>query len=287
MSTQHVIQSGIRRLGLNEQTDLSIDTFITAWANRVVTNGGLIPSTNTQVALTTFYKSLVDNNLFNKMMSVNCFVPDNLIAAITPLIGVGYNPWTNVNFVSGDLSVNGLIGNGSSKYLNTGLATNLFTYTNMGVTVYTTDVSANNTSTLFGSTSVAGAKQLFQFLPRNSGNLTCDFPIENAVACRITGANTTGGYFCVSRTASNRVDLYKANSSIGHTTFGTNTNTTGNYLSTYTWFVQAVNNVGSAVQYSSLPISFCAFHASVTAAQSEIFYNLIQTLRQNLGGGYI
>jgi hypothetical protein len=94
-----------------------IDPVVANWALRVSINGGASPSTNTQIALTTFMQSLYNNNIYSKMISVNCLVPDNLIAASTPLIFIAGNSlWTNHNFVSGDLTVNGLLGNGSSKY---------------------------------------------------------------------------------------------------------------------------------------------------------------------------
>ena len=82
---------------------------------------------------------------------------------------------------------------------------------------------------------------------------------------------------------------FKANSSISHTTFGTNTNTVADYVSanSYPFFVQAINIVGTAGQFSGDYISFVAFHTSLTAAESALFYSSIQALRQNLGGGYI
>ena len=85
---------------------------VASWAERVVINGGVKPLQSTIDTLYTFYNGLVSAGLADKMIAVNCFVPDNLIAAITPLIVHpevgGFDPWTNVGFVAGDLSPAGL-----------------------------------------------------------------------------------------------------------------------------------------------------------------------------------
>ena len=76
------------------------------WAKRVVTNGGDTPSSNTVSALSTFMFGMDANGLTGKITLINAFVPDSLIATLTPLLkNVSSNdPWTNYNFVSGDLS---------------------------------------------------------------------------------------------------------------------------------------------------------------------------------------
>lgn len=289
-----ISQEGTIKVRSFVETPLGYDPLITDWANRVVANGGAAPSDSTKTALNTFYTALVSNGLASKMKALNCFVPDNLIAALTPLIKTyGNDPWTNSGlFVSGDLSVNGLVGDGAAKYLNTGVVPNqVYTYTNMAATVYVAGTLVNTDATLFGSTYLNGGFPILQLLPRLSNNLYCDFPIEAAVACRITGGNTTGGYFCVSRTSAARVDLYKANSSIGHTTFGTNTYNLGpnDYITpnNYPFFCQAINLTGTAGQFSADYITFLAFHSSVTAGESATLYGLVQALRQQLGGGYV
>ena len=83
------------------------------WARKVVVAGGAAPSSATKTALKTFYSALNLAGLLPKMVAVNPFVPDNLIASTVPLIWeAGNEQWTNHNFVAGDLTVNGLIGDG-------------------------------------------------------------------------------------------------------------------------------------------------------------------------------
>ena len=77
-----------------------------SWADRVVTNGGLYPSSSTIYAVGAFYQGLIDYSLLSELNIVNCFVPDNLVACRTPLVvGIGSDPWTNVNFATSDLTI--------------------------------------------------------------------------------------------------------------------------------------------------------------------------------------
>ena len=61
------------------------------WAARVVINGGAAPSSGTILALSKFCYCLDGKSLTSSMLGVCCFVPDSVIAAITPLIvGTGH-----------------------------------------------------------------------------------------------------------------------------------------------------------------------------------------------------
>ena len=106
-----------RRFQLGDAGGLIIHPVVQAWVSQCSVNANSVPSTNTQRVLSIFYNGLLSNpTLFAKIKSVNCVVPDSLYAASVPLINnYGNNPWTNNNFISRDLSVNGLAGNGSNK----------------------------------------------------------------------------------------------------------------------------------------------------------------------------
>lgn len=125
----------------------SISPIVVDWVNRIIKNGGTKPSQNTISSINHFYHNIASTTIFGKIQSLNCYVPDNLIAAITPLIKTyGNDPWLNNNsqFVIGDLTINGLIGNGGTqfnqstvKYLNTGvLGTNYSSDNTAGLTLY-------------------------------------------------------------------------------------------------------------------------------------------------------
>lgn len=84
-----------------------------------------------------------------------------LSGALTPLVGA--SP-TNVNFVSGDYDrKTGLIGNASSKYINSGRANNADPQDDNHNAVYVTSlVTANNRAYLGTGAGVTGGNQIFR-----------------------------------------------------------------------------------------------------------------------------
>lgn len=106
------------------------------WVNRVYANGGSVTS-STAAAVNTLCDSLDAASLRDRFYRLNLFCGSNLNAALVPLYrgpslgGTQYGGTTDTNvgpFVSGDYAetgaTGGLVGNGSTKYLNTGLAPN-------------------------------------------------------------------------------------------------------------------------------------------------------------------
>jgi hypothetical protein len=76
-----------------------------------VANGGAAPSTATINAIDTFLNTLESAGLLSKIDTMCVFVPDNFIAASTPVWRRwGYDPWTNVGFGDGDISIKGITG---------------------------------------------------------------------------------------------------------------------------------------------------------------------------------
>ena len=110
------------------------------WANRVRTNGGSVSGT-TLSAVSKFCASISAAGIRDRFFRLNLFCGTGLSACLVPLYrgpslgGTQYGGTTDTNngpFVSGDFSETGasggLTGNGTSKYLDTGL-----TYDAMGV----------------------------------------------------------------------------------------------------------------------------------------------------------
>ncbi len=264
------------------------------WVARVVRNGGAAPSANTQSALTTFFNGLVSNNLLAKMKTINVVAPDNLTAAITPFwnVGGGIDPWINHNFVSGDLTVNGLIGNGSNKYLDTGMAPNLcFTSTSDGgLTVY---VAANSTNVGESDFNVTQATpgQAMAIYPNFSGTAFLDMYSQTAGSGRISASNSGFTGYCSGNhgTLGGGVieAIYTGNSGSGHTTLVSSTTSVGGSLPTQNLYAFAGNNLGSPGQFSVKRLSFFAIHSGLTATESLAFYTLVQALRTAFGGGFV
>jgi len=264
------------------------------WANRVVANGGAAPSAATLNALNTFCNTLDAQGLTPLMMDVCPFVPDNLIAAITPLIrSHGLDPWTNSNFVLADLTVNGLIGNGTTKRLDVGFnPETIFRSTAAvaltgGLTVYNM-TAANAAGQEIGALTSGNGSALQMHVSHSAvgGNALCD--CFNDTTMRINAANALWtGYLSTNRTALNAYSLYRANSVTPHASIGSvvGNNTLGGPNTDVSCF--SGNNAGVPFAFSAKRLSFAAIHRGLTATQSSNFFNAIQTLRTALGGGFI
>src|SRR5206468_1183146 len=100
------------------------------------------PAGASTTAVCTFQAGLVTDGLDSQMIAWNMFDSSNLIASLTPqLVGSGNDPWTNNGpFVSGDLTINGLAGDGLTKYLAPNLVPNTIYISDAdcGITIYAT-----------------------------------------------------------------------------------------------------------------------------------------------------
>jgi len=137
------------------------------WRSRVVANGGTV-STATVQAVDRFCRSIDANGLRSLMWRVNPMAGDNLSAAVVPLyrsntaLGLQGNATdTNDNFVSGDyVATSGLIGNGSTKRLRTGLPLNFSNARHLGCYVHTLGTSTFRC--YLGGTGATGFSGLFR-----------------------------------------------------------------------------------------------------------------------------
>lgn len=101
-----------------------------AWQNAVIANGGTVSGT-TLTAVSKFCLSIDAAGLRDRFYRLNLFCGGNLSAALVPLYrapsrtGTQFGNTTDTNngpFVSGDYTESGgLVGNGTSKFLNTGM----------------------------------------------------------------------------------------------------------------------------------------------------------------------
>lgn len=266
-----------------------------SWQTRATANGGS-PAAGTVSALSTFCYALDAASLTSKMKAVNCFTQPDIACATTPLIvGPGVDPWTNINFGLSDLDDNGLKGNGSNKYLKTGInPSTTFSGVQGGVTLYITEGSDASGEQDIGclTTSPGGEQQAFQVHSRFSGNAICDCFSDGAG--RINQSNSGWlGYFSVNRRSTTDYKIYEAKSSVPHFQFASKATEAalGPPDRLITVFCGNYNGSGSTYgtifSYSSKRLSFAALHDGLTAAESLALYNAVQALRTALGGGYV
>ncbi len=281
----------------------NVSPVVVDWVNRVQKNGGAKPSQNTIVAVNDFYHNIASTTILGKVKSLNCYVPDNVIAAITPLINtVGRDPWLNNNnqFVAADLTINGLKGNGSDqfntsvvKFLDTGVSGSNYSNDNTaGLTVYayTTGLSADAGTYEAGYTNDDGSDgasisfhdnnaNIFRFWAFNLNNGGCLF------------SSTGSGYLSGNRISSTDMRMYFANASIAHSQVAINTGLNTGARAAHNIFVHAVYhwNAGGLVTFGASPsrLSFAAIHDGLTSNESGQFFSFIQAYRQQIGGGWV
>lgn len=264
------------------------------WVYRVGINGGAAPSQATITAMQTFVAALQTAGIWTNMRTVCCFVPDNLIAAITPLVNsYGNDPWKNsgsLPFTGGILSVNGLVGNGSA-YLDTGFlpAQHFAAYNNAGL------------SLCISQTSSAGAK--FELAAFDGSNLTCGLwqpsgfgltgdlygPVAGSGLMAFGALVNTGWFISANRKDSTGLfgQLSGGNTANAYASLVNLGSNTSNSVPAYSLFSHARNNKGNADSQTTRTISFAAAHDALTLTQATALFNAVQALRTALGGGNV
>lgn len=260
---------------------------VTDWVTRINAAGGSSPSAANQRAHAFFYDRINSAGILSKLLIVNSFTPDNLIAAITPFIkGGGFNSWSNSNFVSGDLSVNGLTGNGTNKSLNTGFSpVSVLDHTTGGIIVYNITNNNSTTECEVSSFDTATTKG-FQFFDSFAGTFVGDC-YYNGGSARISAVNVGFlGYVSMQRISAVSFAVYKANSTTAHTSFGTNANDGGTPPTTNVACF-CTNSSGTLANFSAKQLSFISVTLGLTSSEDTSCFNAVQKLRTALGGGFV
>ena len=273
---------------------------LTDWATRVVANGGAMPSANTVNAMEDFRVGIIADGLSNKMLSVCVFVPDSLIAATTPIFKAqGYDPWTNHNFSVTNLTVEGLNGDGTSKYLDTGVHANSggaynAATGNVGLSVIISELGGISStvgsvsSVLIGhNTSTTSLIWLCSGVTVNAIFGTTAFCTATTGVSNTTYTNDIGRCGFVSgNSLGNATAIYVQSPIVAQRTLATNSVVSVPTSSTTDTIFAFANAAGTTPNlYSSSRISVVAIHDGLTAAEAALFANRLFTLRTALGGG--
>jgi len=225
---------------------------------------------------------------FSKMLDVNTIPNDHLNIAAVPLIRGGVAAsWALINFVGADLTVNGLKGNGSTKYADSKFdaSTGGMTQGSGGIVVYIATF-VSSTGTVCGANRVATATHGINcHLPYTDNNFYCDI-WDRAVAVIVSNPGFSG-YACLTRISTTDNRCFKASSVVAHTQTGSTIGTTvtsnppDRFLA---WWAIRQSTVNS---YHAGRFSFCAAHSGLTGSESSSLFNAVQRLRTQLGGGYV
>jgi hypothetical protein len=258
-----------------------------AWRSAVVANGGSV-SASTMRAVSTFCAAIDAAGIRDRFYRLNLFAGNSdasLNAVRTPLYrgpslgGTQYGNAldTNNNFVAGDYAETGasggLLGNGSSKYLNTGLQTDALPDPAIGhLSAYVTGQTSSRAGWIsaFG----AGFVNASQVEYNADGNTFRSWGREQLLA-------TTPGtvdHLLVTRGGTTDQRAYDDGALVNTTT--TLTTMAG---SSAALTVLARNVDGSVGAYSDGRVSFYSIGDNVSTAQVSSFYAALLAFQQALG----
>ena len=252
-----------------------------AWASRVISNGGTF-STSTLSAVSKFCASIDAAGLRDRFFRLNLFCGGNLSAALVPLYrgqsrtGTQFGNTTDTNngpFVSGDYAETGasggLTGNGSSKYLDTGVAANTAALSNSHLSAWARTTTLNIFSCLIGAQQALGGDELALF-QNQSGTATAAFFSEGNNANDIAAGtiNNPTGLILGTAIASGDRRLFVNGAQDGST--DTSTITRSAYPSRSLWVF--ARNTGSFNAGATTRLSGYSMGPSMTGAQVSSFY---------------
>lgn len=205
------------------------------WLARVIANGGAA-SPATLLAVSRFCNAIDAAGIRDRFFRLNLFCGSNLAAALVPLyrgqsLGgtqFGNATDTNSNFVAGDYvetgATGGLFGNGTSKWLNTGLPLNFNTNRHIGVVLQNSGQAGGY---LLGAWGASGNASIFGIFTQANLNLTA-FNYSDAAASGSAGNNAPTlrrSVIASSTPGAGGLQLFINGSSVGTGTAFSTTNT--------------------------------------------------------------
>jgi hypothetical protein len=240
-------------------------------------------------AVDRFCRSIDGAGIRNRFYRLNLFCgnSDSTLAAVRTPLYRGQSPTgtqyggttdTNNNFVAGDYAETGasggLIGNTTTKYLNTGLAPNDLPAVATGhLSFWTRGGSVAAVRRPIGCEATATANRFFidRRPVANGGDLS--HWGSSAAGSDPPSDDASSGLFSSSRTSSTDLRLFKNGSQVGPTQTSASTMTVhGN-----PWFVFANNGNGSPSSYYERRLAAYSIGDSMTAEQMLSYYNALNT----------
>lgn len=262
------------------------------WAARVTAAGATYSGT-TLTAVSKFCRSIDAAGIRSKFLRVNLFCGNSITAALIPLYRssayggavVGNASDTNNNFVSGDYvetgASGGLLGNGTTKYLDTGVFANTSAAsdTHLGIGLLATDSTASGDRNGIGAWN--GGANVLEIRLRDRGGvapLASSFTRYATVSDRF-GDSVASSPLAVGNIVSAWPSMYRNGAQSG-----TTATTSQDYPSAHKVYVFALNNANSVspANYSNGRLGWYSIGKTMTAAQVASFDSAITALSSSL-----
>ena len=269
-----------------------------AWRTAVVANGGTV-SASTMNAVSKFCRAIDAAGIRDRFYRLNLFCGTSdasLNAVRTPLFrgqsrtGTQYGGTldTNVNFVQGDYAETGasggLVGNGTTKYFNTGLAPNALPSVATGHMAYWTEGgTVTSTKIVIGTADATDRYRMDIRTSATGGNLSVWGKTTGAgnVVSGNTSQDSGAGLFAVTRTSSTALTIYKNGSTLGESPTATGSVTPAAHGNA--WFVFAYNNAGTASDFYQYRLRSYSIGDGMTAAQMLSYYTALLAFNTAMG----
>ena len=248
------------------------------YRDRVLANGGALSQT-TLDAIEKFVQDCKNALIWDKFLEVAPFAGSNLNAAMVKLVYTApvAGVITNVNFVSGDYTETGanggLLGDGATKYLNTGFNAQSHLPDNAHLSFYLReDVSVAGNRGLIGTLLASNEYWLGSITPATQVNTRLGQVVTATLA-----SGMSKGFYIGSRTASNLITLYK-NGTAADIDSTSVTNTKPNQaLYAFGW-----NSGGLPVAHLPARASFYSIGDALNDTEAAALHAAVQTLQRNL-----
>lgn len=248
------------------------------YRNRVLANGGTISDASID-AIEKFVQDCKNALIWDRLLEVAPFAGGNLNAAMVKLIYPGgvSGVITNVNFVSGDYSETGasggLLGDGATKYLNTGFNAQTYLPDNAHMSFYLRDdVGAAGNRSMVGTLSGTDQYWLGSLAPASSANARLGQTLTATLSAALTK-----GFYVSSRTAANLIKLYK-NGAVA----GSDATTVAHARPNLSLYAFGWNASGAAGGYLPGRGAFYSVGHGLTDAETAELNTAVQALQRNL-----
>jgi hypothetical protein len=265
------------------------------WATRVTTNGGTFTS-NTLAAVSTFCASIERAGIRDRFYRLNLFCGDQLAAALVPLYRAesstasvrGNATDTNNNFVAADFnntgSASGLAGNGTSKFLNTGVNANSVTASNchMGVGIAAAASGAANLRVPLGAfNNSTNALLIYGFDIATSSPSVQDR--RAAYFSRYQTLTDGAGPLVNNAALSGRIIAAYPNCFINGSAHANVATTSQDYPSAHSMCVFGLNNSNtSTIGYFNGRLNWYSFGLTMTSTQATAFDSALSAFNSTL-----
>lgn len=258
------------------------------WARRVASNGASV-SPATLRAVSAFCKSITANNLRDRFYRLNLFCGTGLNACLVPLFrgpsqsgtqygltadqSLGSPSFGSPDYVERGVG-GGLIGNGSSKYLNTGMAHNTLPQNDSHIASYETARASATFRVSIGARASNTTGNLILGTWSSTANYSA-LAFESASVLNI--ANNGAGFYVCSVNGASDTSSYRNGGSKVTSTSTTRTPGSQNI------FVFALNDAGSVNVPTDARLAGYSVGLKMTDAQVASYNTAMQVFQTALG----